>query len=101
MAFITWLLCRGDHGRVAQLLGQLDFIPGEQFRVQRCVEAVRSQPPPVADRLDAVLAAGGRALSATRQLGALRCLAAFAGSLPQRVSQGTFQQLNRLQSVLA
>ncbi|CAL5221540.1 g3750 [Coccomyxa viridis] len=92
---------RDDFARVAQLLGQLDFIPADQFRVQRCLESVRMQPPAVADRVDAILAAGGRALSAMRQLGALRVLAGFAGSLPQRVSQSTFQQLNRLQSQLA
>ena len=94
-------VCRDDFARVAQLLGQLDFIPADQFRVQRCLESVRAQPPAVADRVDAILAAGGRALSAMRQLGALRVLAGFAGSLPQRVSQSTFQQLNRLQSQLA
>ena len=95
------IVCRDDFGRAAQLLGQLDFIPADQFRVQRCLESVRVQPPAVADRVDAILAAGGRALSSTRQLAALRVLAAFAGSLPQRVSQSTFQQLNRLQSALA
>jgi len=51
--------------------------------------------------MDAILAAGGRALSSMRQLAALRVLASFAGNLPQRVSQSTFQQLNRLQSALA
>ena len=94
-------VCREDFARVAQLLGQLDFIPADQFRVQRCLDAVRAQPPAVADRLDAILAAGGRALSSMRELGALRVLADFAGSLPQRVSRATFQQLNRLQSALA
>ena len=92
---------RDDFARVAQLLGQLDFIPADQFRVQRCLDSVRLQPPAVADRVDAILAAGGRALSSMRQMAALRVLAGFAGSLPQRVSQSTFQQLNRLQSELA
>ena len=94
-------VCREDSGRVVQLLGQLDFIPADQFRVQRCLDAVRAQPPAVADRLDAILAAGGRALSSMRELGAVRVLADFAGSLPQRVSRATFQQLNHLQSALA
>jgi hypothetical protein len=35
------------------------------------------------------------------QAGPLRVLAAFAGSLPQRVSQATFQALNQQQSALA
>lgn len=69
--------------------------------MQRCLDSVRAQPPAVADRMDAILAAGGRALSSMRQLAALRVLASFAGNLPQRVSQSTFKQLNRLQSALA
>ncbi len=94
-------LCRGDSARVVQVLGHLKFVPQDQFRLQRCVDAVSALPPMVAERLEAVLAASGRALSATRQAGPLRVLAAFAGSLPQRVSQHTFQTLNRLQSAAA
>ncbi|KAK9915316.1 hypothetical protein WJX75_007541 [Coccomyxa subellipsoidea] len=92
---------RGDHARVVQVLGQLEFVPQDQFRLQRCVDAAAMLAPVLAERLEAVLAAGGRALSATRQAGPLRVLAAFAGSLPQRVSQHTFRDLNRLQSAAA
>lgn len=86
---------------MVQVLGQLDFVPQDQFRLQRCVDAAAALPPAVAERLEAVLAAGGRALSAARQAAPLRVLAAFAGSLPQRVSQPTFHTLNRLQSAAA
>ena len=86
---------------MVQVLGQLEFVPQDQFRLQRCVDAAAMLAPMLAERLEAVLAAGGRALSATRQAGPLRVLAAFAGSLPQRVSQHTFRDLNRLQSAAA
>lgn len=53
---------------MVQVLGQLEFVPQDQFRLERCTEAVAALPSVVAERLEAVVACAGRALSATRQV---------------------------------
>jgi len=86
---------------VLPLLGDTQGLPAEAFRLQRCVELAASLPPPLAERLEALVLAGGRALAAARQGGRLRTLAGFAGALPARVGQAAFQRLNRLHNSVA
>ncbi len=92
---------RDELGKVLPLLGELPFLPAEAFRLQRCVELAASLPPPLAERLEALVLAGGRALATARQGGRLRTLAGFAGALPARVGQAAFQRLNRLHNSVA
>ena len=83
------------------LLADLPFIPAEAFRLQRCKELAEALPSPLAERLEAVVLAGGRALAAAKQAVRLRTLATFAGMLPARVGQPAFQRLNRLHNSVA
>ena len=81
--------------RALQVLGELDFIPLESFRVARCTERAARLPPHVAELLGPVLLAGAHALAAVRRAPQLKALVTFAGSLPQRVGHALFQELIR------
>lgn len=92
---------RDELARVLPLLADLPFIPAEAFRLQRCKELAEQLLSPLAERLEAVVLAGGRALVAAKQAARLRTLASFAGMLPARVGQPAFQRLNRLHNSVA
>ena len=127
--------CRGDNTQATQLLAELNFLPTEVFRLQRCTESVASLHPAIAPRLPILLLAAANALAGTGQVrffqivlnepyqvtesfcyfwlllqglivmivlqvAQLRTLVAFAGNLPQRISQGTFQQLNEIYNAM-
>lgn len=86
---------RGDKSRVLQALGELDFVPIDQYRFQRCVVGVSSLSRAVANRIQAILLAAAEALAAAGKRDELRTVVAFAAAVPNRVSQAAYQRLNQ------
>ena len=67
--FLTlFLLCSGNYGETLAALAELTFLPQEQFRVRRCVEASAKLHGAVAALLAPAISAGGRALAAQVRL---------------------------------
>ena len=61
-------MCRANLTRAAQLLPDLNFLPLESFRLQRCTEAVPSLHRALLQRLPSLLLVGAEALAATGQV---------------------------------
>ena len=59
----VWGLCRDNSGEAVAVLAELTFLPQEQFRVRRCVEASGKLHSAVAALLAPAVAAAGRALA--------------------------------------
>jgi nuclear pore complex protein Nup93 len=88
----------GDAPRVLRALADLPFIPTERFRAGAAAAAVAALHPAVADRLEALLLAAAEALAAAGRREELAAVVEFAAAAPQRVGQGAYQRLARLQA---
>ncbi len=94
------MVYRGDHARVLELASEINYIPQEDFLLQRKTEAVSELAQPVSQQLPPLLLAIAKALAARGLVARLRAVVAFAGNLPHRISQSIFQELNQMHNSL-